>query len=183
VAADARGACGGRGYEHRMRIGIVGTDERAVAIGRLLRAGGHQVTFGDPAAKERARRAASVVGAHDEIPYKQAMTSDLLLLAVPWREVDRAAMAVGSGSEAVIVDAIEGERGIGSHSGAELVANKLDSTRVVRALIGLVQSGANIPICGDDLTAKSLVDRALHSCGCVTTDRGPLANAVELEAP
>ncbi len=166
-----------------MKIGIVGSDDRAVAIGRLLRSGGHQLTFGDPREKERARRAAASVGARDEIPYKQAMSSDLLLLTVPQGEVDTAVSAVGSGAEAIIVDAIEAERGSGSHSGAEVLAHKLDSHRVVRALINMPQSGANIPICGDDQNSKVLVDRALHACGCLTTDRGPLSAASKLEAP
>jgi predicted dinucleotide-binding enzyme len=166
-----------------MKIGIIGSDDRAVAIGRLLRSGGHQLTFGDPKAKERAKRAAALVGARDEIPYKQAMSSDLLLVTVPQGEVDKAVSAVGSGAEAVIVDAVEGERGAGSHSGAEVLAHKLDSHRVVRALINMPQAGANIPICGDDESAKLLVDRALHACGCLTTDRGPLAAASQLEAP
>lgn len=166
-----------------MRIGIVGSDDRAVAIGRLLRTGGHQVTFGDPEAKERAKRAASLVGARDDIPYHQALSSDLLVLAVPRQEVDRAVAAVGSGAEAVIVDAVEGERGNRSLSGAEMLAHKLDSRRVVRALINMPQSGVEVSICGDDPTSKSLVGRALSSCGCATTDRGPLANAAQLEAP
>jgi predicted dinucleotide-binding enzyme len=166
-----------------MKIGIVGSDDRAVAIGRLLRSGGHELTFGDPKAKERARQAAALVGARDEIPYRQAMSSDLLLLAIPQGEVDRAVTAVGSGPEAVIVDAVEGERAVGSHSGAQMLAHKLDSHRVVRALINMPQSGANIPICGDDSLSKALVDRALHACGCLTTDRGPLSAATELEAP
>ncbi|HXO17103.1 MAG TPA: NAD(P)-binding domain-containing protein [Candidatus Dormibacteraeota bacterium] len=166
-----------------MRIGIVGSDDRAMAIGRLLRTGGHQVTFGDPGAKERAKRAAATVGARDEVPYRQAMCSDLLVLAVPRREVDQALTAVGSGAEAVVVDAVEGERGNGWQSGSEILAHKLDSRRVVRALINMPQAGANVPICGDDATSKSLVGRALKSCGCLTTDRGPLANAAQLEAP
>ncbi len=154
-----------------------------MAIGRLLSSGGHDVTFGDPVASERARQAATAVGARDEMPYKQAMISDLLVLAVHAPEVDRAVSALGSGAEAVIVDAIEDERGLGRHSGAEILSRKLDSHRVVRALINMPQSGANVPICGDDELSKMMVDRALHSCGCMTTDRGPLANAVELEAP
>ncbi len=166
-----------------MRIGIVGSDDRAKAIGRLLRNGGHQLTFGDPSAQERAKRAAAEVGAAAAIPYEQAMRSDLLMLAVPTQEVDRAVRAVGSGAGAVIVDAIEAERGNGAGSGAERIARKLDSHRVVRALINMPQPGANIPICGDDPTSKVVFDRALHACGCVTTDRGPLSNAVELEAP
>jgi len=166
-----------------MRIGIVGSDDRAMAIGRLLRSGGHQITFGDPAKAERAKRAAQAIGARDEVPYKQAMTSDLLMLAVPQQEVDRAVAAVGSGAGAVIVDAVEGERGSGSRSGAEMLAHKLDSHRLVRALINMPQSGANVQICGDDPASKALVDRALHLCGCVTSDRGPLKHSVELEAP
>jgi predicted dinucleotide-binding enzyme len=166
-----------------MRIGIVGSDDRAQAIGRLLKGGGHAVTFGDPTARDRAERAAAATGTRGEIPYQQAMDSDLLLLAVPCEQVDRAVRAVGSGAEAVIVDAVEGERGNGSRSGAEMLAHKLDSHRVVRALINMPQSGSNIQICGDDANSKVLVDRALHACGCVTTDRGPLSNSTELEAP
>ena len=111
------------------------------------------------------------------------MKSDLLVLAVPREQVDRAVTAVGSGAGAVIVDAVEGERGSAGHSGAERLARKLDSHRVVRALINMPQAGSNIPICGDDDQSKVLLNKALHECGCVTTDRGPLSSATELEAP
>jgi predicted dinucleotide-binding enzyme len=111
------------------------------------------------------------------------MCADILIMAVRPQEVDRAVKAVGSGADAVVVDAIEPERGNGRLSGAEILARKLDSHRVVRALINMPQSGANIPICGDDPAAKTLVDRALNACGCLTTDRGPLSRATELEAP
>ena len=90
---------------------------------------------------------------------------------------------MGSGAEAVIVDAVEDERGNSSRSGAEMLARKLDSHRVVRALIHIPQSGSNVQICGDDENSKVLLDRALHACGCITTDRGGLSNAAELEAP
>jgi predicted dinucleotide-binding enzyme len=166
-----------------MIIGIVGSDDRAQAIGRLLSNGGHKVTFGDPGASERAKLAAQALGTQSELPYRQAMESDLLLLAVPRDQVDKAVTAIGSAPEAVVVDAIEGERGNASRSGAEMLARKLDSYRVVRALINMPQSGSNIQICGDDPMSKDLVDMALHSSGCITSDRGPLSNAAELEAP
>jgi predicted dinucleotide-binding enzyme len=166
-----------------MRIGIVGSDDRAQAIGRLLHTGGHEVTYGDPARKERAERASQEVGSHAEIPYRQAMRSDLLVFAVPGEEVDRAVAAVGSPQEAVIVDAMQEKRNGSPRSGAEMLAHKLDSRRVVRALIGVPTSGANIPICGDDPLSKTLVEGALQSAGCLVTDRGPLAAAKELEAP
>lgn len=171
------------GYELGMRIGIIGSDDRAKAIGRLLRSGGNELTLSDPGNADRACRVAAEVDAHQEIPYKQAMSSQVLLLTVPREEVDRAVKAIGSNVEAVVVDAVGDEHGRGHHSGTEMLAHKLDSHRVVRALINMPQSGSNIPICGDDPSAKLIVDQLLHSCGCFTTDRGPLAHAVELEAP
>ncbi|MBV8066345.1 MAG: NAD(P)-binding domain-containing protein [Candidatus Eremiobacteraeota bacterium] len=166
-----------------MRIGIIGSDDRAMAIGRLLRDGGHQVTFGDPGAKDRAQRAAMTVGTRAQTPYDQAMCSDLVLFAIPREEVDRAVVALGSSADAIIVDAVAGERGNGRFSGAEMLARKLNSNSVVRALINMPQSGANVPICGDDPNAKVLVEQALRASGCLTTDRGPLANSIELESP
>jgi predicted dinucleotide-binding enzyme len=63
------------------------------------------------------------------------------------------------------------------------LAAKLNSHTVVRALIVLAQPGANIPIAGDDAQAKVTVAQMFESCGCLTTDRGGLSNADELEAP
>jgi predicted dinucleotide-binding enzyme len=166
-----------------MRIGIVGSDDRARAIGRLLHAGGHQITFGDPVSSERAERAAREVGSHAEPPYEQAIHSDLLFFAVSGDQVDRAVAAVGSPQDAVVVDAVSGRRRSARRSGAEMLAHKLDTHRVVRALIAAATPGANIAICGDDPSAKVLVDRVLQSAGCLVTDRGPLSSAKELEAP
>ena len=111
------------------------------------------------------------------------MHSDLLVFAVPGDQVDRAVTAIGSPGGAVVVDAISDGRPARTRSGAEMLARKLDSHRVVRALIGAPMPGSNIPICGDDPSAKGLVDRALQSAGCLVTDRGPLSSAKELEAP
>ncbi len=163
-----------------MRIGIIGSDERAVAIGRLLRSGGHDVTVGDPNTG-KAERAAMRLGTQAELPYQQAMHSDLLLLAMPREEIDQAVTAVGSGAEAVIVDATDGKAAPGSHNGAQTLSHKLDTHRLVRALINLAQPGTNVPICGDDPQAKALVEKALRECGCLATDRGPLVNAPQLE--
>lgn len=111
------------------------------------------------------------------------MKSDLLVLTVPQGEVDAAVTLIGSRAAAVIVDALEEERGNALLTGAEMLAAKLDNSRVVRALINLAQPGANVLICGDDPESKNVVGRALHACGCLTTDRGPLSRAGELEPP
>jgi predicted dinucleotide-binding enzyme len=159
-----------------MRIGIVGSDDWAVGIGRLLAGGGHEVTFGDAKRPDRAQEAAMRLGSHAEIPYQQAMKSDLLVLAIHPEEVDRTVTAVGSGAEAVIVDAIPDEVP-GPHSGPEALARKLDTDRVVRLVMHEPRPGADAEISGDDPAAKAILDRALAACGCPTHDLGPLARA------
>jgi predicted dinucleotide-binding enzyme len=163
-----------------MKIGIVGSDPRAIAIGRLLASGGHEVTFSAPRDQNPAVRAAAAIGAEAEQSYNQAMTRDLLVFACARDEVDAAIAAIGSRVDGVVIDALDGSPDA-PHRGAELLARKLDSHEIVRALIVLPQGGANIPICGDDPAAKALVDEAFKACGCLTTDRGPLSNAAELE--
>ncbi len=163
-----------------MNIGIVGSDPRAIAIGRLLASGGHDVTFSDPRDQGAAELAAAQIGTDAPHPYDQAITRELLIFACHRDDVDSVITAIGSHVDAVVVDALDGGPDA-PHRGAELLARKLDSHEVVRALIVLPQEGANIPICGDDPAAKAMVEEAFKECGCLTTDRGPLSNAPELE--
>jgi len=154
-----------------MRIGIIGSDARAAAIGRLLVSGGHDVS--------------SQAGVGEtETPYRQASTREVLVIAVHSERIDEAVTAIGSGIQSqAIVDASDGTSGSSRHTQADMLAHKLDSHRVVRALITLPQAGASVPICGDDPTAKQIVEEALEACKCVVTDRGPLSYASELERP
>ena len=161
-----------------MNVGIIGSNERAVAIGRLLVTGRHDVTIADSANPQRAQNAARELGCAAETPYRQGITRDLIFFAMSENEIDRALTALGSGYHATIVDAIDGR---GNPDGASLLAKKLNTHNFVRALIVLPQAGANVPICGDDEHSKEIVDEALRACGCVTTDRGPLNAAAELE--
>jgi predicted dinucleotide-binding enzyme len=163
-----------------MKIGIIGTNQRAAAIGRLFAGGGHDVSFGDARSPDAAERVAGELGAEATTPYRQGMTSDMLVFAVGREEADRALTALGGNPDCVIVDAREGGPSK-PHCGAELLAHKLDSHQVVRALLLLPQRGADVAICGDDPQAKAAVEEALRSCGCAVYDRGPLSNAVELE--
>ena len=168
-----------------MKIGIIGSDDRAVAIGRLLTEGGHEVEFSHPRDSEAAVEAAQRVGAEADIPYRLAGTMEILIFAVPHDQIDQAITAVGSVGSTVeaIIEAGDTRPAEGDFCDAECLAKKLDSHKVVRALIVLPQKGANIPICGDDATAKAVVEQAFVACGCVITDRGPLSNAPELYPP
>ena len=163
-----------------MKIGIVGTNPRALAIGRLLVSGKHDVTVSDPCSDRAAEREAAEIGTSAETPYQQAMTREVGMLACPRDQVDAVVTAMGGSGECVIVDALEGGPDQ-PHHGAQLLARKFDTHHLVRALIVLPQTGANIPICGDDPSAKSVLTEALEACGCLTSDHGPLSRAAELE--
>ncbi len=165
-----------------MKIGIVGSNERAMAIARLFLSGGHDVTIGDPRRVEDADRAAAAVGTTRENPYHQAMTRELLVFAFPRTDTDRVLAAIGETPTGVVLDARSGAPRK-PHCGAELPAHKHDAHTIVRALILLPQAGAEIPICGDDPEAKAVVEEALRACGCTIADRGPLSNSPELEPP
>lgn len=167
-----------------MKIGIIGSDDRAVAIGKLLAEGGHQVEFSHPSDKHAAQEAADKTGAEADIPYNLAGTTEMLLFAVPHDELDAAITAIGTvTTPQAIVEAGNSRPSGDDSTDAEYLAKKLDSHAVVRALIVLPQAGANIPICGDDPNAKALVEQAFAACNCVVTDRGPLTNANELYPP
>ncbi len=168
-----------RGYDKGMKIGIIGTNSRAVAIGRLLASGGHDISFSDAQNRQAAERAASDIGVAAENAYDQAVR-DILVFACARSQIDATLTAIGSGVHCIVLDALDGGPDE-PHRGAELLARKLDTHDLVRALIVLPQTGANIPLCGDDPAAKAVVQQAFEACGCITSDRGPLSNAAELE--
>jgi predicted dinucleotide-binding enzyme len=166
-----------------MKIAVFGSNPRAVAIGKLLVDAGYHVCFGDAAGMKPAEAAAQQAGAVADLPYNEAAVCDMLIFAGSREQIDELLAQAGCMSpHAVIVDAIEDGVG-GDSSGSEMLARKLDTHRLVRALIALPQAGANIPYCGDDADAMTVVEEVFRSAGCITTYRGPLADAGQLAAP
>lgn len=164
-----------------MKIAIFGSDPRAVAIGRLLVDAGYHVCFGDADGMKPAEAAAESAGAVADTPYNDAAVCEMLIFAAPREQMDDLLAQAGRISpEAIVVDAMEGDLPDGS-SGSELLARKLDTHRVVRALIVLPQPGANILYCGDDADAMTKIEEIFRTAGCAVTDCGPLANAAEIE--
>jgi predicted dinucleotide-binding enzyme len=165
-----------------MTIAVFGSDSHAVAIGRLLVDAGYPVCFGDVEGANPAQAAAEAAGAPADTPYKDVTVRDMLIFAGSRRHVDDLlAKAEPISPQTIIVDAMEGPLP-GGGNGPELLARRLNTRRVVRVLIMAPQPGANVLYCGDDADAKTKVDEVFRTAGCVTTDRGPLANAAEIEA-
>jgi predicted dinucleotide-binding enzyme len=166
-----------------MKIAIFGSNPRAVAIGELLVDAGYHVCFGDAGGIQPAESAAERAGAVADTPYNDAAVCEMWIFAGSRERVDDLLVQTGPvPSQAVVVDAME-ERSPNDGQGAELLARKLNTHRLVRALIVAPQVGANIQYCGDDADAMTMVEEVFRTAGCVMTDRGPLANAAQIEMP
>jgi predicted dinucleotide-binding enzyme len=165
-----------------MKIGVFGSTPRAVAIGRLLVDAGFYVCFGDTEGM-KAQAAAERAGAVADTPYNDAAVCEMLVFAGPREKTDELLAQAGCISDhAVVVDAMD-ETTAGDPSSTELLARKLNTHRLVRALIVAPQVGANILYCGDDADAMTKMEEVFRTAGCVTTYRGPLAKAAEITPP
>lgn len=170
------------GYKPTMEIGIIGSDNRAVAIGRLLSRCGHTLTFSDPIQSDRAIKAAEALGdgSAAESAYQQTIKSDALVMTVRWQDVESTLSALGPYTDGIVIDAThppELEKG----SGAETIARMMDNRHVVKAFVEEVKPGAKISVCSDDPNALKVVEDLIEHCGCVPVECGTLADAANLE--
>lgn len=163
-------------------IGIIGADDRAVAIGRMLRRTGNTVCFSDVHDELAAQAAAEALGdgAFATTPYQQAANCNTLLLATRWQDVDRALTELGDYKEGVLVDATR-PPDLGRLSGAELLSHKLDNRHVVKGFVESPDDDGFIRIASDDPEARAEVGELIASCGRSALDVGPLANARTIE--
>jgi predicted dinucleotide-binding enzyme len=151
-----------------MKIAVIGSGPRAAGIASLLTGGGYEVTLADESA--------------GDVPYEVVTGSEVIVFASPREQVDDLVLKVGRIlPETIVIDATEGETAEGE-SGAESMARKLDSHRVVRASIHRPEPNSNILLAADDPDVMTVVEEIFRKCGCVTTDRGTLVNAAEIEA-
>lgn len=171
-----------RGYKEDMIIGIIGGDDRAVAIGRMLHACGHEISFSDPTPANAAEHAVQAMDGQARVstPYEQAATSDAVVLAVHWQDLDRALMALGSYKDGVVIDATRPPK-IHGASGAEMLARKLDNHHIVKAFVDDLRAGVPVRVASDDPLAKATVRQTVAGCGGTIEDLGPLQGAIEIE--
>lgn len=170
------------GYKTAMIIGIVGSDNRAVAIGRLLQNCGHTLTFSDPIQSERALKAAEALGdaSAAEAAYQQTVKSDALVMTVRWQDVETALAALGPYTDGVVIDATHAPP-LRHGSGAEHIAHLMDNRHVVKAFVEEVTPGAKLSVCANDPNARRMVEELIENCGCTAVERGTLADAAVVE--
>lgn len=168
-----------------MRIGIVGADDRAVAIARLLLKAGHRVTLSDPTGRKAAHNAEIALDywATEATPHEQSMESDALVLAVHWEELEDAIEQIGHFADGIIIDATRPPAPLLAKgtSGAAQVAQRMGSAHVVKGFVDVSDPNAAIEIASDDSKARRRVAEVIAQCGARARDLGALVNAARIE--
>ena len=166
-----------------MVIGIVGSDDRAVAIARMLRHCGHTVSFSDPLGGIRAERAAAALGEGTtaDTTYNQAATCEMLVFAMHWEEVDKALAQLGDYKDGVVIDAVRPPKLEGHVNAAQLLEQKLDNRHVVKAFVEDPTDDGEVRVASDDPEARDLVCGIVSACGGKAIDLGPLSEATQIE--
>ncbi len=166
-----------------MTIGIIGADDRAVTIGRMLQGCGHQISFSDPRRPDAAEKAVEAIGGDAKAcsTYDQALSSDALVFTVHWEDLDDCLRSLGDYKDGVVIDATRPPELEEGTSGAEILAKKLDNRHVVKAFVDVTNPHEPILVAGDDPEARSTVEQIIGACGRRYEDAGPLANAAKIE--
>jgi predicted dinucleotide-binding enzyme len=179
--------------ESQMDIAIIGAGKVGTTLGDRWSSVGHAVTYGvrDPSDDRHAQlgRVAAVADA--------AAGADVVVVAVPWSAVPDVVDDI-RGSGAVLVDATNplaaNQRDLttdAGRSGAEWIAERTGSTRVVKAFNTTGAANMADPdyphgtpvmlLAGDDDRAKETVAGLAVALGFDACDAGPLAAAADLE--
>ena len=186
-----------------MRIGILGAGRMGGKLGTVFAHAGHQVVFSysrsEAKLKSLARNAKHEARAGTP---REAAESEVLLLAVPWAQVDDVLHQAGDLSGKVLITCSlpmnedDTELVVGhTSSGAEVVARKARGAQVVSAFSTVpseviyavfrqrTRKGArpNVLLGGDDAKAKKVVAGLIGDIGFDPLDIGPLKAARYLE--
>lgn len=180
-----------------MRIAIIGAGEIGSALANLFTRFGHRVSIGSRH-PESANAELRKLADGRVMPYQDAAeSSELLFFCIPWAHQIGALQLLGDISGKVVIDVSNPETPDGhgleighNMSGAELLAERLPSARVVKAfnyVYAEVLRHADprlkptIFLCGEDVKAKESVAALVASCDLLPVDAGRLRNARYLE--
>lgn len=177
-----------------MKIGIVGTGNVGITLGRRFAQLGHEVTFGtrrpnDPKLQELGRLTSQ---------QEAAQSSEIIVLSTPWPATREAVRGLGNLSGKILLDCtnpllpdLSGLTLGTTTSAGEQVAEWSPGARVVKIFntIGynimqnpsFPQAPATLFFCGDDPSAKSIARDLAAALGFDPVDAGPLRQARLLE--
>ncbi|MER7133600.1 NADPH-dependent F420 reductase [Streptosporangium saharense] len=185
-----------------MNIGILGTGDLAVTLGRAWARAGHSPLVAGRN-RPRAKGAADRIGPEAEAvdTADLAVRADVLVVAVAWEGVETALSLVGTSAGALAgmtlvdctnpVDYTTCELKPATGSAAELVARMAPGAHVVKALhlfagaswpyVGPRESAPVVAICGDDSGALDRAAALVQDLGGRPAVVGGLTSARQLE--
>ncbi len=183
-----------------MNFGILGSGNVGATIGKGLLNKGHSVMFSFTHDEEKLRKLAQEYGpdAAHGTPRQAAAFGEMLLLDVPWEEVEGLIETLGDLTGKIILDCTNPVKpdlsglALGDTSAAEQIAGWAPDAYIIKALNTVGVSNMANPrygkdpvsafVCGDHEISKSLVLRVLESLGFDAVDCGPLEHARWLES-
>jgi 8-hydroxy-5-deazaflavin:NADPH oxidoreductase len=176
-------------------IGIIGAGNVAQTFARFALANGHELILSNNRGPETLRDVEKKLGAGARIGTPaQAAIAPIVLLAVPWPNVESALRGLPAWDGRILIDATNGFKdgtpagGIvdaGERATSEVVASNAPGARVVKTFNtnGMPVLAKTSPspglkrvlfVSGDDATAKGVVVDLLQSFGFATVDLGDL---------
>lgn len=183
-----------------MKIGIIGSGSMGANMGRIWANAGHSVLFSYSRSQEKLDKVANNAGnnAKTGTPKEAVAFGDVVILSVPWSQVNHALEAAGEIDKILFtcVNALKPDMSgleVGmTTSAAEEIAKLVPKAKVVEALPPFSQLLASDSrringeqptafYCGDDAEAKSTVARLLKELDLEAIDAGSLIVARYLE--
>jgi predicted dinucleotide-binding enzyme len=185
-----------------MNIGMIGAGAVALGVGRYAVAAGHQVVLNSRSGGERLASAVEKLGkgaAGGSI--EEVLACDIVVLAVPWKNVEDVLRSLPPWHGQVLVDAtnpfVETEpklvlADLGCRGASEVIAGLSPGARIVKAFNSIVmknfeagptRDGARrvLLVSGDDAAAKLQVSDLINSFGFITIDLGGLKTGGRLQ--
>jgi predicted dinucleotide-binding enzyme len=169
------------------RVGIIGAGRLGQAMARTALRAGRSVVIANSRGPESLTSVVSALG--DDVSaatVKQAATTGIVVIAVPWPRVQQALEGLEWSGEIVIDATNDFEPGdLNGRTSSEVVADHVRGARVVKAAntLGAAVLGSDpheaggqrvIFLSGDDVDAKAEVASLFEDAGFSTIDLGPL---------
>lgn len=184
-----------------MRIGIVGAGRIGGNAAELFARAGHELMVSYSRDRDKLEALATRIGARPGTPREAVEHGDVVMVAVPWSQIDDALTEAGSVDGKVVIDTINqfGANGLESlppgRTAAQVNAARMPGARYTKAFNTLTagfqreastRTGdhrAVMFLCGDDAFATQVVSGLIEDAGFVPVDVGSTARAALMEAP
>jgi predicted dinucleotide-binding enzyme len=184
-----------------MRIGILGAGHIGGNAAGLWSRAGHDVLISFSRTPDRLPARAAELGDHVEAatPAHAVADADVVMLAVPWDEIDEALRQAGGLAGRIVIDATNqfgsAPKPAPGQTVAQYNAARMPGARYVRAFNTLTSSfqaeasmrpgheRAVLFLCGDYPEAKRIVSTLIEDAGFAPVDLGSIADAAVMEAP